>query len=225
MYRRWSVSERVQLDPELVTKKLTQQEKEIIERDTRDRLKQIDPILDQILDVKIVTNQRKNFINLRVRQDYATLLFHHKAGDIYFCFFLSDKLEPFIIITAVHPIYGKLGQITRTHFEELKAAIHLFKQKYGIEGESYHYTPMDERKETDNFVASGGTSMSSKSHSSHWHLKMRIGTNMYKDRFPILQLFNFDSLRTKLEPVEYNYKRETCSHEKMLQEVEKDLKG
>jgi hypothetical protein len=80
---------------------LGRSEEEQIKRETLKRLGDLDPILQHIMDVKLVRNERRNFINVRIKADYTTLLFQHCEHGVFNCFFLSDKLEPFVTITVV----------------------------------------------------------------------------------------------------------------------------
>jgi hypothetical protein len=173
-----------------------------------------------------VRNQRRNFINVRVRPDYATLLFQFKGtDDVRYCFLLSDKLEPFVIITVLCPRLGKLRRLKRKHVGELHAALDAFRQRFGIADETYHYTSLSERDATEAFAASGQVSGAGKAHSAHFHLKMRIATGMYRQRFPVLQLFDFDKLRAQCDHVRHNYARETLSWEQVRPLVEADAEA
>lgn len=144
------------------------------------------------------------------------------TDDVRFCFLLSDKLEPFIIITLLCPRRGKLRRLARAQVGELAAALQAFRERFGIADETYHYTPLQEREETDAFASAGGVAMSSKAHSSHFHLKMRIATAMYRQRFPVLQLFDFDALRAGVDHVRHNYARETHPWAIVVREIERD---
>lgn len=193
-----------------------------IEEDAKIALSLIDPLLYHTMAIKVVKNPRRNFINVRVKDDYVGLLFHKQIEGIFYCFFISDKLEPFIIITAVHPEIGKLPTLTNGQVTHLREAIIAFKDKYGIAQETYHYTGLGERKATDEFSRAGHCSGRNRSHSSHFHVKMRIATEMYKQRFPVLNLFDFDVLRQRVEPVGYNYTRETVSFDTVMMQIRQD---
>jgi hypothetical protein len=84
---------------------LGRSEEDQIKRETLKRLGDLDPILQHIMDVKLVRNERRNFINVRIKADYTTLLFQHSEHGVFNCFFLSDKLEPFVTITVVTLTY------------------------------------------------------------------------------------------------------------------------
>ena len=114
-----------------------------------------------------------------MKAEFATLLFHHFLHGVFYCFFLSDKLEPFVIITAVHPVEGKLHRLTHAQVDDLQAALRAFKDRHGVHDETYHYTSLAERDEAEVFSRAGGAAAkASKAHSAHFHLKMRIATAM-----------------------------------------------
>jgi hypothetical protein len=215
----------LQLIPKYRTGRIHPAVQEEINDDALRQLDQVDPILRHILEIKVVCNPRRNFINLSIRKDYLTLIYQEKVknNEVTFCFFLSDKLEPFVIITALEPKQGKLKQLRKNHLIELGAIIANFKNKYGIAKESYHYTPLHERNETDDHTRNGIIRSKNKSHSSHWHLKMRVATAMMKEKLPIFQLFDIETVKQKVEPVQYNYSRETKTWEQVYAEMEKDV--
>lgn len=218
----------LQLDATVASGRLSEAQRQQIVRDAREQLRALDPMLAVTMETKIVCNPRRNMLNLRVRSDYATLLWHHRSrsgdGTLYL-FLLSDKLEPFIIITVVHPERGKLQRLTLAQVRELQEALDGFKAKYRISGESYHYTSLGERQSTDAHAAAGGVALASKSHSGHFHLKMRIATQMYKECFPVLQILDFDRLRRQAEPVAYAYTRTTSSLADTISAIEADAEG
>jgi hypothetical protein len=92
-----------------------------------------------------------------------------------------------------------------------------FKKRFKIVNESYHYTPYSERMATDSFVKGGGASMKSKAHSTDFHLKMRISTKMYLAKLPIFGTFDFDNVKSKCEPILYNFSRTCVSWEETRQ--------
>ena len=179
-----------------------------IQQQAIESLSRHDPLLRHMMEIKVVCNPRRNFINVTVKREYVTLCHKEVFDDVRYCFFVSDKLEPFVIITAVHPLHGRLMRLTRQQAEHLAHAIDLFKRRFGIGNETYHYTPLQERRETDDFVHGGGATVHTKSHSSHFHLKVRIATEMYIARLPVCTLFDLAALKRDVEPVRYNYSRE-----------------
>jgi len=181
------------------------------------------PVLASMTEIKIVVNSRRNFINVRVHRDYQTLLYFEEFEGDYFCFFLSDKFEPFMIITVVSGTTGeRLVNISARHVTFLFQAIGRFKEKYGIQGESYHYTGIEERLETH----AGGGNVHTKSHSKNFHVKMRISKGMLQERMPINRLLKVEKLCLELEPIKYAFTRKTVTLEalrfSLLQEIKEE---
>ena len=92
---------------------------------------------------------------------------------------LSDKFEPFAVVAAIHRERGKLMRLNPDQLADLELVLAEFRQKFGLRGETYHYTSYEERMATDAFVAGGGASTASKAHSSDFHLKIRVSSAMY----------------------------------------------
>ena len=120
---------------------------------------------------------------------------------------LGGKIQAIAIVIDRNK--GKLVRLSAAQLNDLESALDEFKKKYGIANEQYHYTPYAERAQTDAFVQGGGATMKSKAHSTDFHLKIRISSKMYTDRFPIFTSFDFGKIRREVEPVMYNFSRET----------------
>ncbi len=112
--------------------------------------------------------------NLRVKAEYSTLIFQQRIHGVFYCFLLSDKLEPFVIIIALHPQHGRLARLAPAQVADLREAIRHFKDRFGINDETYSYTQEEARVA----AGAGGVAVQNKAHSSHFHLKMRIATAM-----------------------------------------------
>ena len=143
-----------------------------------------DPLLAQLLDVRVVTTRRgadlTNHVNLRVAAPFATMLHHERAraggsagaggrasDELLFCFLASEQLEPIVVLVAVHPELGRLEQLAPAHVPALETAIQQFKNRFGLKDETYAYTCLSDRR-----AASSG-------HSRHFHLKIRIKCRGY----------------------------------------------
>ena len=184
-------------------------------KEMRSRLQGIDRIygaLFEFTDGSTCPELRKNYINC---------LFVKEFDDLIFEFHLSDKIEPYVIAIVFDLRKTEsmlLKTLTLKQLDMLKNSIDLFQKSVGITGElTYHYTTLKERDATDSFVANGGTSQQSKSHSSNFHLKIRVGTEVYKHKFPILKIDDLmGKLKQKAEPVHYNFSRKSESWEVVL---------
>ena len=80
---------------------LVQVDERCVKEQTIERLRAIQPLLSEIMDVKLVVQPRKNMLNIRVKPEYVTLMWHKELDGVRYCFFMSDKLEPYIIVTAL----------------------------------------------------------------------------------------------------------------------------
>jgi hypothetical protein len=165
-----------------------------------------DPLLAQLLDVRVVTTRRgadqqslTNHVNLRVAAPFATMLHHERARvphgsagapELLFCFLASEQLEPIVVVVAVHPELGRLERLEPAHVPALETAVQQFKTRFGLKDETYAYTCLKDR------LAAASC------HSRHFHLKIRIPTEMYLRVFPAAQVLgnNHACLRRALEP-------------------------
>ena len=162
-----------------------------------------DPLLAQLLDVRVVTTRRgadlTNHVNLRVAAPFATMLHHERArashsaaasDELLFCFVASEQLEPIVVVVAVHPELGRLERLEPAHVPALETAVQQFKTRFGLKDETYAYTCLKDR------LAAASC------HSRHFHLKIRIPTEMYLRVFPAAQVLGNNSacLRRALEP-------------------------
>lgn len=75
-----------------------------VKEQTLERLSAIQPLLSEIMDVKLVVQPRKNMLNIRVKPEYVTLMWHKELETVRYCFFMSDKLEPCIIPPCPLPV-------------------------------------------------------------------------------------------------------------------------
>lgn len=217
------VSEGIELAERYRRGRLSAAEIDEIQRETLERLAAADPLLRHVLEVKVVCNPRRNFLNLSVRREYVTLCHSDALNGVHFCYFVSDKLEPFVIATAVDPLRGRLTRLTRRQAEDFARSRESFVRKFGVANETYHYTPLGERVESDDFARAGGAvGTETKGHSSNWHVKIRVATQMITHLLPVFGLLNISALRTQLEPVRYNFTRETLPWEEVYRQILSD---
>jgi hypothetical protein len=109
---------------------------------------------------------------------YLATIYVAELHDVVYDVHLSDKFEPFAVVSATHRQHGKLLRLDSRQLADLEEVLHGFRRKYSISGETYHYTSFEERMATDAFVAGGGANRKSKAHSSDFHLKIRISSAM-----------------------------------------------
>lgn len=148
----------------------------------RERLRARGPFAEHLLEVRLVRDAPRNFLNVRVRHDFVTMMHHFARGAQLYCFMMSDKFEPFVVVTVLDAQRGKLHALSAGQVADLEAALRSFKTRFGIEGESYHYTGLRER------AGGGGGAARQRAHSRHFHLKMRVGTRMMLECLPSLRV-------------------------------------
>lgn len=173
--------------------------------EARAAVRRVDKLLEKMLDVRIITTHREtdagpvlhNHVNLRVAHEYSSMIHHERAtvlghGEVMFCFMASCELEPVVVLVLLEGDSGRMVHLTRAHFDLLETALHQFRLRFGLKGETYSYTPLQARL---------GCSW----HSRHFHIKIRIPTEMYLRIFPAMQVLgaNHACKRSVLEP----YKR------------------
>jgi hypothetical protein len=174
-----------------------------------------DPLLEQLLEVRIITTHRpaeasplSNHVSLRIAKEYGTMVYHERAGRspaeaVMFCFMASDQLEPIVVAVVVHPELGRLQYITDTQLQQLEVAIGQFKRHFKLEGETYAYTGAKER-------------LAGSWHSRHFHLKIRIPTEMYLQIFPAMQVLArkrhlLEPFKRKWEPLAYKFESQSTA--------------
>lgn len=206
----------------------TDQRKEIV-RQARRILEGKDPFWVHVYDIRVITiyddkcdDQRpKNFINIRTKPDFVSMIHHERAGtckddQVLFCFMASDQLEPIVTVVVLNAEQGKLVEISKKQVDWLQTALEQFKIKYGLSGERFAYTPIKYR-------------VKNKWHSKHFHIKIRIPTEMYLHIFPSVRILaaSRSDLQIKLfelEPLEYAFSRQqTQQWHEVRQQIYDDI--
>ena len=166
-------------------------------------LRVADPLFAQLVDIRIITTRRgtevTNHVNMRVAAAFTTMLHHERAraGDdeLLFCFLASEQLEPIVVVVVVHAQGGRIERLAAAHMPALEIAITQFKNRFSLKDETYAYTCIRERRAAASY------------HSRHFHLKIRIPTEMYLRCFPAAQVLgsNHACLRSILEPFKHKW--------------------
>lgn len=91
---------------------------------------------------KLVRNQRKNFINFRVRKEFVpTIHVHADAGSgMTVLFALSMYLEPYVFVFPLHVVAGPPPRWGAMDPALLHRAVEGFKKRFGVTGEAYRYS-------------------------------------------------------------------------------------
>jgi hypothetical protein len=207
------VSQTLELLPPYSTSALNAAARARSSEQARAILRAEDPLLEQLLQVRTITTRRhtdngtacQNHINVRFSDSYSTMVHHERAGStpgeaVLFCFMASTQLEPIVVVVVVHPERGRLVHITETQFTQLEVALDQFKTLFELEGETYAYTAGQERQ--------GGCE-----HSQHFHLKIRIPTEMYLEIFPAMRVLArtrhlLQPYKRLWEPLAYKFEKQ-----------------
>jgi hypothetical protein len=223
---------RLDFTAEYLHSNLSTQQKDHAIREAKEIFCDLNALMSHLVDIRIISlrsdtirNVVTNVVSVRVRPDFATMLYYEEFQDLLatdamqlkepnllFAFMISTQLEPIVTIVAVHTNCGKLINLHASHFSRLQTAIQNFKQKFGLQDELYAYTPYVERQ-TKSW------------HSKHWHLKMRIPTDMLLRYFPSSSILiknrtTLDNIKKCLEPINYNFELQPMTHWK---EIENDV--
>ena len=199
------VSSALRLVEPFEREELTPAARQRAQGEARAVVRSVDKLIEKILDVRIITTHREtdagnvlhNHVNLRVAHEFSSMIHHERGkvpghGEVMFCFVASCELEPIVVLMLLDGDSGRLVQLTRALFDLLETVLQQFRVRFGLKGETYSYTPLQARL---------GCSFNSR----HFHLKIRIPTEMYLRVFPAMQVLgaNFACKRSVLEP----YKR------------------
>lgn len=102
-------------------------------------------------------------------------------GDIYFFFFLSDRLEHEVSVTIVDPAkHDEKGRIElrEEYIDALRKAIKAFEEKLNAKVLGYSYTRRDKRHQRGN------------AHSRTWHMKLHVHPQFMERLLPITAIGN-----------------------------------
>ena len=187
-------------------------------------VRKLDKVLEKMLDVRIITTKKEgclhNHVNLRVAIEFSNMVHHermpiHNVSDIMFCFMASSELEPVVVVVLLDGDHGRLVQLTRVHFDCLETALQQFRVRFGLQGETYSYTSLQAR-ETCSW------------HSRHFHLKIRVPTEMYLRIFPAMQVLGnnlackrgaIESFKQLWEPLRYKFELKSQQPSHVIREL------
>jgi hypothetical protein len=173
----------------------------------------VDKVLEKMLEVRVISTHRDgkihNHVNLRIASEFSTMVHHERAQsvfeDVMFCFMASNELEPVVVVVLLHGDEGRVVKLGIQHFVLLETALNQFRIKFGLKGETYSYTTLKARL---------GCSW----HSRHFHLKIRVPTEMYLRVFPAMQVLGsnhackrnvLDAYKHMWEPLKYKFDLKT----------------
>ena len=84
-------------------------ESELVDHAVLNHLGELNPILKHITTVKLVCNQRRNLINIRVRRELLPTIHHFPAASgLHIFFTMSDELQPYVRIIPIREDSGEV---------------------------------------------------------------------------------------------------------------------
>jgi hypothetical protein len=222
------ISPQLKLIPPFDTANLSSAARRTAQRQACAFLRVEDALLEKLVEVRIITTHRTapeatlhNHVNMRFSHEYCTMVHHERAGStptdsVMFCFMASNQIEPILVVVVVHSEFGRLQNITDIQLEWLELAIRQLKVRYKLEGETYAYTAVKDR-------------LAGSWHSRHFHLKIRIPTEMYMDLFPAMHVLArkrhlLEPFKEKWEPVFYKFEgQQTESWRDVKRKIQTDI--
>ena len=104
------MSKELKLHDSFLTMRLGRRESELVDQVVLNHLKDLNPILKHIITVKLVCNQRRNLINIRVRRELLPTIHHYNSGSgLHVLFTMSDELQPYLRIVPIDESSGELS--------------------------------------------------------------------------------------------------------------------
>ena len=182
------VGENVQLAERLrhTAQPLSPPQVQEIERCALVALGRLDPLLRHLVTVKLVRNERRNFINIRIHKCYVPLVHAQTAASgTRYLFCLSVHLEPFVNVFAVHPELGVRDSWGAIDSTELQQACASFKARHGVHGETYRHC--DSEPPADDLAAVLRSAAAAPGPGA-FSLAIRIATQMFTALAPTLRL-------------------------------------
>lgn len=216
------VSPSLQLHAPFSTTPMGQQARVLAAEQAAHILRAQNPFLPHVMDVRVVSTFDENgvfqgnHVNIRSKAAFTNMIHHERSKDTMFCFMASDQLEPMIITVVVHVDSGRVHNLTLEQLEQLGVAMRQLKSIYGLSNESYAYTPSEQRSRCQQ-------------HSRHFHLKIRIPTQMYMECFPLVRVLGptrgaLQQMLRSCEPMAYKFtKQPTKPWDEVREMILKDV--
>jgi hypothetical protein len=200
------------------------------EAELRERIRQRHAHLHLISSIKPVAGggDTIKYFNVRIDQVHQGLIFYEQIRhETFFMFYLSDKFEPFVILTVVSSEDGcdrfhRKLKLDLDIVNRLPTCMKNFLNNFHLSNGNLnelqlHYTKEQERENSD------GVGSSFRAHSENWHLKIRISSQFYKDKLPIMQFVRLDELRSSMEMVKYQFERQVVSFNEIMEMLKSEL--
>ena len=140
-----------------------------------------DPLLAHMLEFKLVRDGCRNYVNARVRKEIVHAVYTAREADVLFLFIPSQKLEPVVVVVAMHAAVGRVSRLTATQIEGLGRAVRGFEACCGTAATAFYYTPARERGSCT------GAPAAQRAHSAHFHVKIDVPSDVFARLLPVTQ--------------------------------------
>lgn len=209
-----AVTPSLELVPPYDTKKLSRGDIFMLQEETLKRLADISSLLRHVFVVKVVVNPRRNFLNIRVQRFLLATIFVSRQTNTTIFFVLSDKLQRFANIISI----SDEGEVACQNYSEaicaqVTGACREFKKAFGIGGETYQVAPPAAPPIPCESLSKALSTLRS-CQQAPTRLQMRVATQMYHDRLPIMKMFSSEKVRALIAIAESTT---TQKKEKLIQ--------
>lgn len=212
-----AVDETFALSPHLqeTSRSLTKTQFTDVIRAARAQLNLQCPLSNHLLQFRVVRQGTKNYISTYVRREFAHVIHTYSCPEAqtHFLFMPSEKLEPVVVVVAVHDRIGRLPYLDEYRVPLLQQALLDFGRVFELGVDSLLYTPRSARS---GFVTRGKQRV----HSSHFHVKIKIGVDEVQELLPVSRfitksIFDMDNIKYHhtREPVSWKTLEETLLRE------------
>eukprot|EP00040_Diaphanoeca_grandis_P028886 m.168101 g.168101 ORF g.168101 m.168101 type:complete len:478 (-) comp31492_c0_seq1:171-1604(-) len=180
---------------------LSQGEVDAVEGAALNALGTIQPILKHLCTIKLVRNERKNFINIRIKKEFVPLMFVWKApeSETRYFFFASINVEPYVNVVAIHPERGRVRSWRDVDHNALMGAVRAFLKKVFVSQETYRYSAGAQSviaNDLKKVLDRAGRS------SAAFVLHIRVATQLMINALPVLKTITIDQTRSLFRKVE-----------------------
>lgn len=156
-------------------------------------LKAKSALLANTVELRIARQGTQNFVNMRVRRQYQSMLFHKIVGDTAYCFMASDKFDATVVLVALSTTSRddpRLLQIPALHLPQIAGIVDEFSAFVRKRPLGFTYTTDADRRNR------------TLSHSRHFHLKIHFEPSDFNTLLPVMNLHENAVIAT-LDPVAY----------------------
>lgn len=185
-----------------------------IRQDALSQLRIKSPLLACSVELRIARQGTQNYINMRVRRQFSTMLHHVCHKDVAYCFMASDKFDAtvILIVLSMRPCQDpRLVRLNQHQVAFLNKCVDSFLTKFKLTALGYTYTVEHERKDPN------------LSHSRHFHLKIHFDYQTFAKLMPAVSIHETEVI-CGLDPVRYGMTRSLHSWDDVIEKIQADCR-